>query len=166
MEKRRCLEVSSWTGGDSGRDGAAPVGMTACLLSGGQSLGGVTGGAGTCGPMVSHAGAGRSESEGNGGCFAAEEGPGTCRRMSDSLAMTPRRRRRNGIVAAGDHHRRRSETNMAARLNTRSDLSSLSSSSLQEHPSAGGLTASPAAVDDFRNRRSLMLQVRAESVRR
>ncbi len=84
-----------------GPGGGAVAAMAAPLVDGGLSVGGVTGGAGTLAGASDETDTARSAgesdaSDGRLGGLAMV----VCRRMSDSLAMTPRRRR-NGIVGGG-----------------------------------------------------------------
>lgn len=125
IEKRRCLGVSSWMGGDSGlantSDAEADEGRWPEEADM-PSFGGVTGGAGTTtreGPdswTAERAPEGVARPPADPGrecCEGVRElllklleaawsrcNPVVCFRMSDSLAITPRRRR-NGMV--GDH---------------------------------------------------------------
>jgi len=120
MEKRRCLGVSSWIGGESGRSiGSSIEGLGPCLEEEGlSSLGGVTGGAGMLGfaPFEQLTGSGeRADADdgsstaelvlegGRGGCLpgrAKVSGSRVCRRMSDSLAWAARQRRK-GMISGG-----------------------------------------------------------------
>jgi len=107
MEKRTCLVDSSWIGGEAGR---FTVGVVVRLEKDDLgSLGGVAGGAGTgsAGGPISGTGPRPEGSSGDesgraAGCLLAGSWSITvCRRMSDSLAMMPRRRRKGMIAAAG-----------------------------------------------------------------
>jgi hypothetical protein len=121
MEKRRCFEVSSWIGGDTGLSNGSGADMAGWLAEEDMpSLGGVTGGAGTTrvgpdswtGERAAAEVAGGPEAEPGRECgwivarelllkllvlLALLRSNTVCLRMSDSLAITPRRRR-NGMM--------------------------------------------------------------------
>jgi hypothetical protein len=117
IEKRRCLGVSSWTGGDSGLVNRSEAEVDRVRWF--SSFGGVTGGAGTTTRAGPDSWTGVRAAE---GLVRPEADPGRecscegvrelllklleaaplrsdtiCFRMSVSLAMTPRRRR-NGMI--------------------------------------------------------------------
>lgn len=131
MEKRLCLGVSSWIGGESGRSKAS----CACrefAVSGaeeGLSWGGVTGGAGTemvweepltaasrsasrlKGEEGERRKVGRSifdfvvlRGEGSLGEMCKSSGKAVDRRSSESAARLARLVRRKGMVSSGQHH--------------------------------------------------------------
>lgn len=122
MENRRCLEDSSWIGGDTGRSNASAVDVVTRLdVEDMPSFGGVIGGAGTTtragaldsgtgerGEVKEDGGASTVCSSRDGGRFVGKRGKlwnfvvlprsvSLCLRISESLAMTPRRRR-NGMM--------------------------------------------------------------------